>query len=245
MRSAGKLRQANDKLIICSNSACPAIAKNDCQGWIGEIKKEIPSVVFRARRPDGNDAVDVRVTMDGEEIATKLDGRPIQVDPGPHVFRFEAEGLAPLERQIVVVVGETNRAISVKLEALAAEPPPGPPPSVEPESQSSVPTATWILGGVGVVGLAGFAGFGLSGLSKESDLESCKPNCADDKVQSAETSFLLADVSLAVGVLALGGATYFLLSSGPSATEAPKAAWRVGLAPRQAGGGTLVFDARF
>jgi hypothetical protein len=35
---------------------------------------------------------DVRVTVDGRELTTRLDGRPIPIDPGKHAFHFERGG---------------------------------------------------------------------------------------------------------------------------------------------------------
>ena len=39
-------------------------------------------------------------------LVTKLDGKAIDVDPAPHVFRFEAVGQAPVEKTLVIVEGE-------------------------------------------------------------------------------------------------------------------------------------------
>ncbi|HMR07180.1 MAG TPA: hypothetical protein PKA88_15460 [Polyangiaceae bacterium] len=219
-RADGKLRAARQQLLLCAQQACPAIARNDCTSWLNEMDKEQPSIVFRAKRADGNDAVEVQVLMDGEKLADRLEGRAIGVDPGPHQFRFELAGHEPVDRQVVVIVGEKNRAITVEFEESAKGPggPAAPEPQLDSSSGSGIPTATWIFGGVGVVGLAGFTYFGLKGLGDEEDLEACKPNCSDDAVSDVERTFLFGDISLVVGVAGLGAATYFLLTAGDEKT---------------------------
>ena len=221
LRGEGKLRAAREQLLVCAQPGCPGIARKDCTSWLGEVDKELPSVVFRAKRADGNDAIDVRVLMDGEKLTDKLDGRALRVDPGPHQFRFELEGSEPVERQLVIIVGEKNRAITIELENTApVEPNPPPtgggtegPPEADSGSGSGIPVATWIFGGVGVAGLAGFTYFSLKGLGDEKDLDECKPNCSDDAVSDVKQTFLFGDISLVVGVAGLGAATYFLLTA--------------------------------
>jgi serine/threonine protein kinase len=71
----------------------------------------------------------------------------------------------------------------------------------------------FIVGGIGVVALGSFAVFGLGGKSDVSTLEKeCKPNCAQSDVDSARTKLIIADISLGVGVVALGVATYMILT---------------------------------
>ena len=77
----------------------------------GEVEAAIPSVVVRAKDAHGEDAVDVKVFCDGALLATQLDGRARQVNPGAHTFRFEIEGVAPFDRKVVVGEGEKNRLV--------------------------------------------------------------------------------------------------------------------------------------
>ena len=53
---------------------------------------------------------------------------------------------------------------------------------------------------------------GLIGAAKYSDLEACRPGCAPDDVTTTRTYYAVADVSLAVGVVALGAAAIVFLS---------------------------------
>jgi hypothetical protein len=66
--------------------------------------------------------------------------------------------------------------------------------------------------GVGLVGVTGFTVLGLRARSGEEALERCKPNCSDGRVDSVKARYLLANVSIGVGALALGAATYLFLS---------------------------------
>lgn len=215
LRADGKLRAARQQLLVCAQPACPAIARNDCTSWLTDLDKEQPSIVFRVKRADGNDAVEVQVLMDGEKLADRLEGRAIGVDPGPHQFRFELAGHQPVDRQVVVIVGEKNRAITVEFEETAPVAP-GPTAAEPPEESSGpgIPAATWIFGGIGVLGLGGFTYFSLKGIGDEKDLDECKPNCSDEAVSDVKQTFLFGDISLVVGVAGLGAATYFLLTAG-------------------------------
>lgn len=98
---------------------------------------------------------------------------------------------------------------------------------------------TYVLGGVGMLGLAGFGFFGLTGLSEESDLDQCKPSCASNDVDAVRTRYLAADISLAVGVLAVGGASYFYFarSSGSPDQDRGTVALRLQAGPNQLGAG--------
>lgn len=60
--------------------------------------------------------------------------------------------------------------------------------------------------------LGSFAIFGIQGKNEVDDLQKCKPRCAEEDVDSARTKLIIADISLGVGVVALGVATYMLLT---------------------------------
>ncbi|MBK9000858.1 MAG: hypothetical protein IPM35_34485 [Myxococcales bacterium] len=230
LRSDSKLREAREKLLVCARPECPAAVRSDCAKWVGEVQEEIPSIMVAATDANGGDVADVRVIVDGTVVAKELTGQPIMLNPGSRTLRFERDGASPIERKLVVRVGERNRRIDVQFSpklAGGSAPPgagdgdaPSPEPDSGPSKGGGVPAATWILGGVGVLGLAGFTYFALDGSRKEDDLKKCKPSCPSDDVQSARTSYLLGDVSLGVGVLALAGAAYFYFSASPSKEQA-------------------------
>ncbi|MBX3213841.1 MAG: hypothetical protein KF850_17510 [Labilithrix sp.] len=124
-RAAGKLREAREQFVVCGGDGCPAIVRRDCAQWNSELAQTLPTVVFGARDREGRDLFDVTVTMDGEPLVTKLDGKSITVDPGKHTFRFEADGFEPASETALIKEGERARAIDVTLGGDRAAPPDG------------------------------------------------------------------------------------------------------------------------
>jgi hypothetical protein len=155
------------------------------------------------------------VTLDGEPFATQLDGRPIEVDPGTHVLRGFFPGARTVELTVVVRATEKDRVIRLDLPRPAPViPPPAPRAPEAPPSQAWPPVATYVFGGVGALALGSFAYFGLSGKFQESHLSStCRPNCSDDDINGVRRSYLAADISLGVAVVAIGVATWFALTT--------------------------------
>ena len=232
LRQEGKLRASRAELVKCTSESCPPSLRKDCGPWLREVDDALPSVVLGARSPDGRDLTDVRVFFDGAPLVGQIDGRAVAIDPGVHVFRFEASGLTPVEERVVVREGQKLRSVQITFASAqpAAPPPPSTttsPPEAPADASRPVPIPSYALGGVGLVALGGFAYFALDGLSKKSDLDRCRPSCQAGDVDAAKRSFLVGDVSLAVGVVALGAAAYFFFTrpiAGPSAGSASGAA---------------------
>ncbi|MDB4936029.1 MAG: uncharacterized protein JWP87_3001 [Labilithrix sp.] len=211
LRDDGKLRAARQQFLACSVESCPAPLRKDCLQWLDETDAAMPTVLVRARRPDGQDTADVTVLVDGESVTTRLTGLPVAVDPGEHVLRFVSSDGGTHEERVLLNVGEKNRRITIDLPANAAEPPPpAPPPG---NHRSTFPTSAYVVGGVGVVALGSFAFFGVRALTRGNDLKgSCAPTCSGDDASSVRRDALVADISLAVGIVALGAAAWILLT---------------------------------
>jgi hypothetical protein len=239
-------------MVLCAREACPGIVRKDCLQWLSEVEASLPSVVLSARNAQGGDISSAKVTADGVMISDKLDGKSIFVDPGPHTFKFEVEGQAPVEQQAVIREGEKNRAITATFGTTPeATPNVVTPPPAETDKKSA-PVAGYILGGVGLVALGGFAYFGLTGKSDVSTMrEGCGQQhaCSQDEVDSAKSKLLIADVSLGVGIVALGVATYMILThdSAPSSAKVGSAALkRFDFGARALpGGGAATLGGRF
>jgi len=219
-RKSGELVEAGKLFASCSVEACAPEIRADCGQWFREVEATLPTVVLVVRDADGADVVDVRVELDGVEIANQLDGRPVAVDPGKRVFRF-VSGERSVEKTVLVVSGQKNRQISVSL-ADPAKPAgpstraaPAPVPAASAPSEAASPWP-WVLGGVGLVAIGVGAYVGVSAKSDLDALESdpCakKRTCSQSEVDSVRSRFLLADVVMGVGVISLGAGTYFLLS---------------------------------
>jgi hypothetical protein len=252
----GSLRGAREQFLICARDVCPAIVKQDCTQWLTEIMAALPSVVVGARDWQGHDIIDVTVTIDGNVVATKLDGKPIGVDPGPHAFHYEsASGAPPVDEQVLIKQGERNRALNVTFQPPpGAVPPPAPPPEpgpAPPPASTGKPLVAWVLGGAGVAALA--AG-GILWLTADGDVSSakeappngCAPNCPQDRVDGIRTKYVVSDVLFGVGVVSLGFGAYFFFAHGgdSAAPSANHSALRVdfGASPH---GGQLEILGRF
>lgn len=111
-RAAGKLREARDQFLVCGGEGCPPIVRRDCAQWQGEIINILPGVVFGAKDKQGRDLFDVTVSMDGELLVKKLDGKSVPIDPGPHTFKFEMAGSPPVIERALVKEGERARVIT-------------------------------------------------------------------------------------------------------------------------------------
>lgn len=215
LRSENKLRAAREKLLVCAVDACPSLVKVDCTKWLPEVDRDLPSVIVRATDEKGADVVDVKVELDGAVVATSLDGKPVTVDPGAHNLELTHAGSPRIKRQIVVAAGEKNRVIEVEFESPdVAEKP------EEPKKTGTDPLP-WILTGVGAVGIVGFAVLGITTRARISELRgSCAPTCDPSEESSLRTRLILADVSLGIGLVSLGAATYLFLRPTPSTAVA-------------------------
>jgi hypothetical protein len=218
---------ARRELLTCMRE-CPAVVQRECGQWLDALEPVVPSIVVHAEA-GGEDRSEVRVEMDGKLLAQKLDGKTIEINPGPHQFTFTLLGFPPVKKNLLVHDGEQLRAIRVIFEK------PGAPGGDKPApSTGSVPTATYILGGIALAGGVGFAAFGLVGNAQRDRLENeCSPNCTDPQVDALHRNLVLADVSLGVGLAALaaGAIVWIVQSPGAAAPDRPV----VSIAPTQTG----------
>jgi hypothetical protein len=248
LRDEGKYKKTREQLLVCMREVCPTVVRRDCVQWLGEVDALMPSVVLSAKDAAGHDLSDARVTLDGAPLTNKLDGRPIALDPGEHVLRFEVSGASMAEERLVMHAGEKHRAVTVKLGPPVPSPAAPPSPPVPPSSSASgrAPIGAYVIGGLGVAALGAFAYLGLTGRSDVSEMRStCAPLCDPSRVDAARAKLLVADVSLGAGVVALGAAAYILLTRGPSAAVSPTTgATRLDVRA-VAGGGVAEFGARF
>lgn len=215
LRRDGKLLAAREQAIVCSQPTCPSILARDCASWLAAIEESIPSVVFSAKGPNGEDWLDVRVSIDGAPPIPRLDGKAALLDPGPHRVRFEREGQTPIERAEFLREGEKNRKVSVAFGAEAAR----------GTARNRFPTGAVVFGGVSVVAAAAATTFGLIGLHEKGELEGCKPDCDPQRADAMAQKLVVADVAGAAAIVAGVAALYIFLtrtpSVGPAEAKAP------------------------
>jgi hypothetical protein len=209
LRNAGKLTAAREELVACSKPECPKIVQEDCTRWMGEVLASLPSVVPAAKDANGKDVVEGKFLIDGKVATDSLDGKPVSVDTGLHVFRIESRGMKPVEERVVVRAGEQNRVITMKLDVETAPPPMA--PSAPPEKSKPLPVLPLALGAAGVVLLGVALYMDLAATGDAHDLRnSCAPTCAQGDVDDIKTKYTIAGIGAGVGAAALiaGGVLY-------------------------------------
>ncbi len=245
LRDDGKFKLARDAFARCSRGTCPSIVRQECAQWLVDLDAKAPTVVIDAADEKGNDLVDVKVTVDGTDLVAKLDGLPIAVDGGDHLYRYEAAGFSPVEDHVVIRAGEKNRVLKVRF--VSSAPLPVAPPAPEPAaSRSGPPITAWIFTGVAVAAFASETYFGLAGIGqfnrdKGNGPGGCAGHCSPSEISSLKTQFAVADVSLGVGVVSACFAAYFFLRPRGSTTPPATA---VDFAPHP-GGGVATVSGRF
>jgi hypothetical protein len=222
-RDEGKLLEARWLLRVCGGPTCSPTQQRLCSEWLTDVEARVPSFVLAARDGSGADRVDVKVTLDGVPVTTKLDGRAMDVDPGPHAFVFELADGTRAETNAVANERVKGAVVSVTLgKAPAVAESAGPPlsetraiPGVRSGSRAVgtvAKTAGLSIGAVGVVGLALGTVFGVEEQSTKSSHCSsgvCDPGYASQAYSQATISTVAL---VAGGVLVAGGATLWLVA---------------------------------
>jgi hypothetical protein len=166
--------------------------------------------------------------VDGQPLLDKLTGLATTLDPGSHSISYRWPDGFERQQTIVVAQGEKNRRFELRREpkqVAVTTPVAAPPPPPK-----KAPVAAYVLGGVGVAALGSFAAFAITGKSAERDMDGCKPFCSQAQADKMRLRYLLADISLGVGVVSLGvgGYLFFSASREPatSAYNGGSVAWR-------------------
>jgi hypothetical protein len=239
LRDEGKPLAAHTQLLACSRPACPMVIRGRCARWLEQVDATIPTVVIKARAGSAShpfDVTDVAVSVDGVRVQDTLDGQPLRVEPGEHTLTYMRGGAAPIEARVLLAAGEKNRILVVDF--LSSDPEPsvaasaaGPPRDRAPapaEGRTSIRPAAWVFAGLAVVGGGLFGYFGATGKSDLDSLRSsCAGHCAEADVSAAWNKLVVADVSLAAGVVCAGIATWLFLT--PRHEPAPRDAAASGL----------------
>jgi hypothetical protein len=270
-RRQGKLSSAREQLRACSSPSCPAIISEDCTQRLDELEKAQPTIVFDAKDASGRDIVAVKVTMDGRPVTDRLDGSPMQVDPGEHAFVFTTADQASVTQTFVIKYGEKDHHERIALGAAPGQPasPQAAPvavPSASPATTTVAPPPEpeapghgmgtqkilgLVAGGTGVVAVGLGAVFGVMTMSaasaQQSDCPSStncpRPSQAATDHSNGQTDRTISTIGfIAGGVLLAGGAALFFTAGHPSDSPAASVAVAPSVGP---GGGGLLFTGRF
>jgi hypothetical protein len=233
LRRDQHLARAREELRSCARAACPALVRTDCIAWLDQVQAEFPTLAIHAQK-DGVDVANVKVMVDNEVAAARLDGSSLEVEPGEHTLRFETEGAPPVVIKLVVREREKDRPIPVAFlsPSFGLE---GAAPA-ETRYSRTVPVGTFILGGLGVAGLATFGVLGLVGKNRENSMDTtCKPNCSQTAIGNVRDEYIGADVALGVGAAALLAAGIVYLVHPRQRDEAPPTPGGVAVVPGRDG----------
>jgi hypothetical protein len=127
LEAEAHLRDAQEQYQTCAKSSCGAFIKQQCSLRYSQLENDIPSVVPVAMDAGGNPLAEVKVTVDGLPLATRIDGRSLQIDPGLHEFSFQTAGGARATQRALIMQGQRNRPITVELNGAIVEPTTRPP----------------------------------------------------------------------------------------------------------------------
>jgi hypothetical protein len=171
LRREGKLSEARAALAVCSDPQCPSLVRDDCTRQLDALEQAQPTILFDVTGPSGADLAEVRVGVDGRPFVEKLDGAPLRVDPGQHEFTFEASGMLPVTRALVIKESDKGRRERVTMA-------PQEPQRKDPETRERPATSggtrnlSYVLGGVGAAALVTGSLFGVLASSKWSAAKS-------------------------------------------------------------------------
>lgn len=239
LRRSSRVREAVEKFELCAARACPGIVRSDCARRLAEARRAVPTIVFVAKDSHGKLVRDVKVTMDGAPIAPQLDGSPIQVDAGEHMFELVAEGFVPVSRRLVISEG-AKRHEPVVFEDPKPAPEPAPtarststpvtPASVSTKDSASdgavLRTGAIIGAGLGVVSIVVGVTFGVLAKTTYDDglQEHCRGQnrfaCDENGVaawESAENQKVVSTITLVSGAALLAAGVIVYLAAPRSA----------------------------
>lgn len=217
------------------------------------LEARIPKLVIRR----GEGAELARVELDGVELGEAQIGQPLSVDPGPHTVVARLPGDRQFQQSASAKESETAELVLVApTDGAAVAPGASGGASGETNAKDLGTTATkpgvlpWVVGGVGVAGLIGAGTFYVLRKGAESDLDdTCRgtvcPKSIEDTQNKGELYTTLSLVSLGVGVVGLGVATYLFVSAPKGGPEKANVFVPVDVAALPHGGGQLTVRARF
>lgn len=221
MRKQERLHDARTVFRTCSDVACPSVVRRDCEGRLEDVERAMATIVLEATDAKGK-LERVTVTVDGAPFANRLDGAPVEIDPGPHHFVFHVEGYPNVTRDVGIDEGDRGRRVSVSFAqaVLAASPPAG----------GSLRTGGLVLASVGLAGivLGSILGVG-SFVSWASVNRECPtaPSCDYARATADRDQAIgfatASDVSFVVGgVLAAAGIALFVLGTRVTPAVGPR-----------------------
>jgi len=209
----GSLLRGRAELRLCTN-VCPSALARDCEGWLAEVERDIPSLRVSASSSDGRPLPRGWISIDGGPFDNVLRAEPLEVDPGRHRVVIKS-GTGALE-EVVVEAPRGRREIPVSV--------------VFPVDVSSPPAARplWprVLLGGGAAALGVGAALIIAGhVDRQMLQDTCAPNCDPTRVDTIRSLWWAGGISAGAG-LALAGVGlwgHLRAAPGPSSADQTRA----------------------
>ncbi len=143
LRRKGQLVSARAELVSCGQPDCPDAIEGKCVEWLEEVRAAIPTIIVAAQDHQGRDITAAELAVDDDVVAAALDGKPVDVDPGPHKLKVSYDRRSQTQ-DILAAQGVKNRVVKIKF-----DPPPKPP---EPPP-FTLPAMSWAGFGIAAAGV--------------------------------------------------------------------------------------------
>lgn len=233
-----RLRADRNQLLVCASATCPTDIRMECVRRVGEVNAAIPTIIFDVKDAAGNDLTAVKVTMDQEVLAERVEGIALSIDPGEHNFVFETAGQPTLTKRFVIREAQKGRRETIRFGTPttapsltltqqptgAQSPPDNPPVTLARQGLGTQKILALVVGGIGVVGLGVGTAAGVLALSQKSDAQglcpstSCPTQAGVNKWSDAASTGNVSTIGLIVGGVTLAGGAV-LWFTGPSSSR--------------------------
>lgn len=186
-RNAGELVRSKANLRLCSKS-CPQALARDCEGWLMDVEQRIGHLELRLESKDSAPLRNARLSIDG--VGVPFNDR-IEIDPGPHEIRVDADDRMPAVSRVAIEPGATVRH-TIRLV----------PQSGSNRRGQRDPA----LGGPITLGIAGLVVMTVAGaltIAGHVDVSnmrrSCAPGCSDRRVDTVRSLWTASGILAGVG----------------------------------------------
>lgn len=218
---AGRPRESKEQLLVCADSSCPALVREDCEQWLSNLDRQpqpaapAPAVIEAKGSEPGLEPGPSRATLPPDRATDVGEERDRSSAAAPDQVRSEAPS-----GNGSPVAGESpppERPAPPALGTRAGHGRPSPGDDLvqgpAPRRQHALPAAVWVTGGLAVASFGTAASFGVTGwMDARSLRETCAPNCSTARVSSVRQNLLMADIAALTGV-AFGAVTAWLIWS--------------------------------
>lgn len=218
LTDSGRLRDSLAEFAQCTLPKCSEAIRQECSQLLDATKSRGPQVVFDVKDSQGVDAHDVRIEMDGELLAAKIDGSPLSVDPGLHRVTFQISGQPMQVREYTFRDYERDRLETISFMASNISSPAEKSPAADRRQESSTSalsqqqTTALIIGGAGVASIALGGVFALRASSRRSEAESvcpsrseCESQFGTDRWNESHQWTTAAQIAVTLGVATIAG----------------------------------------